>query len=454
MNEDIKNSVIAWANQLENACKESPLIQSYEIFMEVDKSNTYIGGLDKKNRWNSELHSDKNLNFQYQCRLFLHNNTQSFIQARKSADTYAKDVIARMLQPSNCIACTENEGVYNKQEKEFNHLETFDLRFGKVLPEQREEVMTDHINCIKSVQPQAKTTHISITEHEIYRYFRSSTDYGTLDTSTVYELHHTIQLHDREQKSSVHTHRFADICCRHIGWDLLTPPPIPSKTINNTDILPSWLFIFPANIVKEIVALLPPAFEIQRWEDNSSFLTKFIGQQIGSKKLHILDDATQPSGLNSRHFDVRGVPPKPLTLLKEGVVQDPYISLSYAQKHNRIPTGHYQLNGQLWTGNLLTYAGRRSQNMILADKSDALLMTHLIEPISLNIQTGIIQITGNIQLFSANGVEAQLGSRTIVCNIREIFELLMETANDQHRFDNVDTSSWILETCSILTKSL
>ena len=90
------------------------------------------------------------------------------------------------------------------------------------------------------------------------------------------------------------------------------------------------------------------------------------------------------------------------------------------------------------------------KNMILADRGDALMGTHIVEPTQLNIETGVLRFVANFAHISSKGFEGNLGVRTVVVPILELFEQVSETANDQNRYNHVDASTWILDDCRIL----
>ena len=48
-------------------------------------------------------------------------------------------------------------------------------------------------------------------------------------------------------------------------------------------------------------------------------------------------------------------------------------------------------------------------------------------------------------LVGSDGVKGRIGERKIKCHLFELFECVIETANDQNRFDFVDACTWVLE---------
>jgi PmbA protein len=256
------------------------------------------------------------------------------------------------------------------------------------------------------------------------------------------ELHDAIT--DKVHYPSISSHRFADISSEVLGISSFGKKLSQSKFTKPVG--DDFLLILPSVIVNEIVTLLYPAFDIEKIESGESFLAGKQGERIGSDKVHLLDNALLPSGYNSRSFDSNGYPPRVLTLINEGLFQDCYVP---HRSKAGFPTGHLGFDGELWAGNLLVHNGRRSQNMVLADRSMALLATETLEAIQLDIKTGRIRILANYQVVSSNGLEGELGTKEINCHVTDLLKLVMETTNDQKRTTFIDSSSWVLENCSL-----
>ena len=83
--------------------------------------------------------------------------------------------------------------------------------------------------------------------------------------------------------------------------------------------------------------------------------------------------------------------------------------------------------------------------MILADRSQALLATELVEPIYLDLQTGQLEFSAHYDLVDSSGVKGSVGVKKVDCHIFELFQCVIESANDQNRFGFVDACTWVLE---------
>jgi hypothetical protein len=452
MNDALQTSAIQWASQLEMSIKEHPIIIHYEISIELSHSKVFSNELDGRNRWGNNLKSFQDIHHQFQIRVFLSNGRFSFLQdVRRFADSEQTPtkVIESLLEESNQLPHSSERTIFANNVHQSTSLEIWDPRFDVLDAALRKELIQDQYTMISQMNKKSRLQKIELKEVQLMRHVRTSKNVLS-EQSTQYELMGIVA--NGIERSPFHflSRRFADLCTHPFGWTTFYPPPLPNKSVAEID--PAWMLMLAPNVVASIVACLPPAFELDRLEKGTSFLAGKQGQAVGSKRIHIIDDPTMLSGVNSRSFDVHGVPSKPLTLIADGVFQDCYVPLD--SETNKAPTGHSGMNGQLWCGNILSQMGRRSQKMILADKGDALMGTHLIEPTHLNIETGILRLVVNFAHISSKGFEGNMGTKTIVIPILELFAQVSETANDQNRYNHVDASTWVLDDCRILRSPL
>lgn len=449
MNDALQTTAVQWATQLELAIKEQPLITTYDIGIELSQVKTFVNALDSRSRWGRSLSSSADVEHTFQIRAFLENGQFAFVQDTRrfaDADQTPHKIIDRLIHKSNQLPNPSNATIYKTPIPQQKNLEILDPRFGELDSTLRKELMQDHYDMVLQMNKKARLQKLSLREIQTVRYFRSPIN--TLsEESSQYALEGLVAT--GIQRSSFHmvARRFADLCVHPYGWNDFYLPPVPNKTVDA--ISPDWMLMLSPQIVAEIIACLAPAFELDRLEKGTSFLAGKQGQQIGSKRVHIIDDPTMASGVRSRGFDAFGVPSKPLTLISDGVFKDCYIPLD--SKYSLSATGHTHMNGTLWCGNLLSQMGRRSQNMILADKGDALLATHTLEPVHLNIETGLLKLDINVVHLTSKGMTGTVGRRTLQLPILELFSQVMETANDQNRYNHVDASTWVFEDCRILT---
>ena len=451
MNDALQTTAVQWATQLELAIKEQPFITAYDICIELSHTKSFINELDNRNRWGKQLQSSQDVDHRFQIRLFLQNGKFAFLQdTRRFADNEQTPhrIIEHLLEDINQLPNPTGSKVYQSTIHQLDTLEIWDPRFELLDASLRKELLQEHYTIIPQMNKRARLQRLELKECQLMRYSRSNRN-SLSEQSTQYELNGLVATGIERIPFHMVSRRFADLCTHPFGWTSFYPPPVPSKTI--TEVSPDWMLMLSPQVVADIVRCLPPAFELERLEKGTSFLSGKQGRQIGSKRIHLIDDPTLPSGVNSRGFDALGVPSKPLTLISDGVFQDCYIPLD--SNRSSSATGHSNMDGTLWAGNLLSQMGRRSQNMILADKGEALLATHTLEPVHLNIETGMIKLVFNIAHLTAKGFTGSLGVRTLHTSILDLFAQVSENANDQNRYGHVDASTWVLEDCRLLSKS-
>jgi predicted Zn-dependent protease len=443
----MENSVKNWANQLELVCKHHTHIKSYEIYIEASNTNRYLGQVDRRGRWNGEIQKLSHSLFQFHCSLYLQNHQYAKLRFRDKTSLTPEDVINKVLAKAATSEPDSSKGLPLRLEVNFCGQETWDSRYPRLTEEDRLDVIELNMESTRVVSPRAKAQAFRLRETESCRYYRSSNNIGSLDKSTFFNLSGEINIITSKVTETItpvlSSHRFADISSRPIAVDAIRRKDVKVKQISCPD--GDILVMFSPKIVAGIVSLLPQAFTEENVSSKKSFVHEFMGEKVGTTKVHIIDDATVPSGINTRYFDARGVPPLPITLIREGVITSTYLSPEHAQKQDKRPSGHIAFDGNLWPGNLLVRAGRRSQNMILADKLEAILALDVTEPIQLNIQTGQIDITAIYDLVGSDGVKGRVGERKISCHVFDLFGCVIESANDQNRFDFVDACTWVLE---------
>ena len=448
MNDALQTTAVQWAAQLESAIKEQPFITNYDISIELSQRKQFSNGLDARNRWGKSLQAGQDTQHRFQIRAFLQNGMFSFIQdVRRFADgdQTPHKIVDLLVDPQTQLPNPNGSSTYKSNIHQLKPLEIFDPRFPHIDATLRKELLQEHFDMIINMNKKSRLQSAILTEIQMMRHVRNPVNVLS-EQSTSFELQGQVATGIQRSEFKITARRFADLCTHSYGWNEFYLPPVPNKTISSIN--PDWMLMLAPQVVASIVETLPPAFELERLEKGSSFLSGKQGTAVGSKRIHIIDDATMLSGVNSRNFDSQGVLSKPLNLIADGVFQDFYIPLD---SHRTLEaTGHTDMNGQLWVGNLMSQMGRRSQNMVLADKGEALLATHLADAVNLNIETGMIQLRLHVAHLTAKGFTGSVGVQTIHCPILDIFAQVSETANDQNRYGHVDASTWILENCRLL----
>lgn len=318
-----------------------------------------------------------------------------------------------------------------------------DRRYETLDDEQRADAVRENLEDVRSmagVEPKGFT----YTEILKRRAFSSSVGVQRVEEGSRFRLDGAVCAVETgiEVSAAVESRLFADAASLPLGADLAhqvlryrTPQPPPAS--------PCPLVLEP-RVVAQVMNVVVPAFDRRAVEAGVSFLTP--GRQVGSDKLHLIDDGLVPGGLETRSFDVRGVPSLDIPLIREGAVGALYQSPELARARDGRPSGH-QGRGAVWPGNMVLRAGTRSRNMIAPDIGRHIVLDDLTVSGRgwYNLKSGKLKLTGHLFSAAAGTEPIYLGVHSISTSFVELWSGIREVANDQKRFGSVDVSSWVIE---------
>ncbi|MBU2639849.1 MAG: TldD/PmbA family protein [Nanoarchaeota archaeon] len=111
-------------------------------------------------------------------------------------------------------------------------------------------------------------------------------------------------------------------------------------------------------------------------ESGMSFLKDKIGQEVGSKKVTLIDDALMVNGYGSTSFDNEGMPTKKNVLVKDGILKTYYHNTSSSRKYNVANTFNA---GLLSPGsfNLELIKGSKSREKLISNIDKGILVTNV-----------------------------------------------------------------------------
>jgi len=330
-----------------------------------------------------------------------------------------------------------------------------DPRFDRLTDEDRRDVVNWNIGTSRSVSTRIKPRRFSLSERLTRRVFASSRGVVAEERATLYKMTAVVGSSAREGlelSGEVYSRHFSDVASRPLGAELARRLEAGTRVAKMpSESLP---LVIEAHVVAEILPLITPAFDGQKLIDGESFLCGRHGEPIGPSWLHIVDDAGLASGVQTRSFDGRGVPPVALPLICDGVASGMYTDVLLARERNTRPTGHYRVDGTGWPGNLMVRPGSRTRNMLFAGLGRYLRMLNLVRPPQLDIKTGRLKLVG---LFVLDGVDrsvGRVGVYSIETTIFEFFESLIDMSSDQTRFGMVDACTWVVQGLDLKEVSL
>ncbi len=318
-----------------------------------------------------------------------------------------------------------------------------DRRHGQLEDEDREEAVNTQIEDVRSIDG-VKALSFRYTEVLRSRAFNSSNGNVRSERSTHYTLYGKVGSADGQHsvEQTVSSRVFADVASLPLGVDLARqvsqyrdPQPLSHASLP--------VVISPRAIAR-LMEVVVPAFDRDRVDAGQSFLTE--GRQIGSEKLHMIDDALQSGGYQTRSFDHRGVPSLDLPLIREGCVGALYQGIELARELDGRPSGHEGADG-VWPGNLVLRAGTRSRNMIYPELGPFLLLDDLTVRGTkwFDLTTGKLRLKGHFFAGEAGKDSVYLGVLSINTTYADLWSGIREVANDQQRFGSVDVSTWVVD---------
>jgi predicted Zn-dependent protease len=164
-----------------------------------------------------------------------------------------------------------------------------------------------------------------------------------------------------------------------------------------------------------------------------------------SARLHLVDDAALPGGLRSRSFDDRGVPPVPLTVLREGQVAGRFLTPERARQLGTRPTGH--CHGEtVRAGNLVMREGTRSINALLTEHGGPSLQIDDLPDLSgLDLDTGALDVTVDGLVMAANETVGAMRGVRLTGNVATLLQGVVEVCNNTDRIGHIDAASIIAD---------
>lgn len=257
------------------------------------------------------------------------------------------------------------------------------------------------------------------------------------ETSTAYELSAEVDAGPVRAFHRIASRHFSDVASLPFGVELrrrveplLRRVELPAS--------PRPIVLDP-RVMAELVRSLAPAFAADAVA-RGNFLASRLGKRLASPTLHVTDDAGLASGLLTRAFDERGVPPIPVAVLKEGVVSALYHDPETARAAGLRPTGHVW-DGVIRPSNLVVRPGARTRNVILTELKDYLALDRL-PPLDLDsgMLAGVVPVVRVDQGERVGAVDVRIEAPIWV-----VLEAVREMAADQERSCEVDTPTAVLD---------
>ncbi len=383
--------------------------------------------------------------FTVSVRCYTHDGRVGIASGTVKTDAAVQKLVVTAAERAGAADASRSAGPAPRYSHADVGLGLFDRRHANLDNESREEIVNDNIDAVRGVAG-AVPVRFQYVEIFSHRRFMTSGGIDQAERSTRYTLTGAVKSGDHVIEHSVQSRHFADVASLPLGADMA------NQVIRYTDEKayesgPTVVVLEP-RVIAKIMEAVVPAFDRARVEAGKSFLKD--GRRIGSEKLHMVDDALQFGGLQTRAFDDRGVPALDLPLIREGAVGALYQSVEIARERDGRSCGHESANG-LWPGNLLFRSGTRSRNMIFPELGEFVILDELVvsDDKWFNTKTGTLKLTGHFFASDSGSPPEYVGVRTIDTSFAELWSGIQEVGNDQQRFGFVDVSTWIVDGLSL-----
>lgn len=190
-----------------------------------------------------------------------------------------------------------------------------------------------------------------------------------------------------------------------------------------------------------LVSMLLGPLQASSIQQKRSFLENKLGQQLFSPLLTMTDDPLIPEAFGSRTFDSEGIAAKTRAIFAKGTLSSYYIDNYYGRKLQMAPTSGSP-------SNLSWQLGAKSQQQLLADIKDGLLVTGFIGG-NANTGTGDFSL-GLIGFRVRNGAIAEpVSEMNVAGNNLEFWKKLAAVGNDPFLYSSMRTPTLVFEDVSI-----
>ncbi|MBO0995054.1 TldD/PmbA family protein [Bacillus sp. SD088] len=194
--------------------------------------------------------------------------------------------------------------------------------------------------------------------------------------------------------------------------------------------------IFRKDAAVQLLGTFLSSFSAEVAQKGQSRFKDQVGETIASKHLTIIDDPFYEGGPANRNFDGEGVASKTCTVIENGKLQTLLHNRKTAKKAGLETTGHaykpsYKGTVVIAPSNFIVAAGEKTQDAIVAERREAVLITKLS-----GLHSGANAISGDFSV-AANGFYIKDGKivtpvkqMTIAGNFFELLKEIKEVGSD------------------------
>lgn len=314
-----------------------------------------------------------------------------------------------------------------------------DRRHDRIDAEAREEVVAD---VRQQLRADRRFTGGPVLYEDVLRHRQLVSSKGLRfdEEDTTFHLETSITGKGLELHQHTTSRSFASVASLPLGVNLLTRAEALLQAGKTLPGGPTRVVLTPLAMSRLLVALG------ERFTPERVATDGLIGGgRRFSEKLHLVDDGGLAGGLRSATFDDRGVPPVPLTLLREGEVAGRFLTPERARQLGTRPTGHVW-GGRLRSANLVMREGTRSWNALLTELGGpSLLVDDLFDLSGLDLATGALDLRVDGVVMDANQPVGAMRGVRLVGDLADLLSNIVHVCNNTDRIGHVDAAAIIAD---------
>lgn len=321
-----------------------------------------------------------------------------------------------------------------------------DQRLATITDEDRLEVLTTVERAVRMADRRLMLSDLMYTESRSDRWYASTRALVLNEGRTTFSLRGAVHqddapplaLHDEVVATS-----FATIATVPFGTNLgrraagilkRGPDPVASPRV-----------LLPPPAVAALFARIADQFDADNLESRRGWIGRAFRERAFDPRIHVLDDAGIPGALRTTAFDDRGVPPVPVTLIREGLVDQGFVSPELARARGTRPTGHWTL-GRNRPSNVLIRPGNKSVNVALNEQRDLVWWVDAFDDLAgLDLEAGTLTWTTSGRVFRGQQVEGGFRDLRLRADLHALLGRVVEVTSDSDRIGHVDAPSLIVD---------
>jgi predicted Zn-dependent protease len=169
----------------------------------------------------------------------------------------------------------------------------------------------------------------------------------------------------------------------------------------------------------------------------------FLARSSLDPRVILIDDGSIPGGYATRSFDDRGVPPGPVTVVRDGRADRLLLSPEAARAAVRAEPGH-DVDGRPAVSNLVWAAGVRQLNAILIERARPTCWIDGFQSLDVDLQTGLATGVAHVERMCANEPQGVWPSAVVRIPLATCLTRLIDLGADTDRIGSVDAPAiWV-----------